>query len=81
MYKTKIDGFTFVHNGDFSDNVSLQLPHDKVQNWPDYSVIEIPFVVLAELVGRAIKAETMAEINEESGLEFLGIHHHDDDED
>ncbi len=80
MRTTRIDGFTFVHNGDFSGKVSLQLPHADVHNWPDYAVIEIPFLVLAELVGRALRDETLADIMQESGLDFLGIHDHDDED-
>ncbi len=80
MRTTKIDGYTFVHNGDFTGTVALQIPHGDVHNWPDYAVIELPFSVIAELVGQTLKAETIREIDQESGLDFLGIYNDDDDD-
>lgn len=78
MITSRIEGVTFHHNGDFSGNVAIAVPHTSVQNWPDHAVIEIPFLVLAELVGRKLKSDLMAEIEMESGVEFLGL---DDDVD
>ncbi len=78
MRTSKINGFTFHHNTDFSGNVAVQVSHDAVQNWPDGAVVEIPFLVLAELVGQRMKQEAINEIETESGLEFLGLDTVDD---
>lgn len=73
MITSKIDGYTFHHNGDFSGKVSVAIPHDQVQNWPTHAVLEIPFLVLVELVGRALQRKQIALIEMETGIEFLGI--------
>jgi len=73
MRSTEIDGITFHHNGDFSGDVLLALPHASVINWPSHMEVQIPFSTLVELVGRAMQQATISEIENETGAEFLGF--------
>lgn len=81
MINISINDYLFKMSNDLSEDISLVLPHDKVENWPDNYVVRIPFAVMAELVGQIIKRKSIEDLEEESGLEYLGIHMHSDDDD
>lgn len=71
MHTTEIvdeDGIRWFchHNGDYSGDV-----HFSLQGAMEDLAI-IPFGVLAELVGSAMKSEKISELEEQSGAEYIG---------
>jgi hypothetical protein len=65
MHSTKINGVTIHHDGDYSGNVLLVLPADKIEEAPHGQVfVEIEFDVLRKLVLNYIQGKIISKVEE-----------------
>lgn len=67
-------GFIVHHNGDYSGYVKIILPTKLVETFENpepHAVVNIPFEVLKELVGRHIQQELITGLESEYGIETL----------
>ncbi len=79
MHTTVIDDHRFHHNGDYSGDVRIIVPADKVDHidWPTPAdgtfQITIPFEVLAEFVGEAVRDARESRLEQLEWYEVLGL--------
>ncbi len=66
MHTTKIDAFTFTHNGDFSGNVEIRRT-----SW-ERSVF-VPACDLRAFVAEMVRAEKLRAVEQATPAELLGL--------
>ena len=59
-----VQGWNLIFNGDYSGNVTIISPDDEKE-------ADVPFAVLAELVGGALRDQEGARLESMTGLEYL----------
>ncbi len=72
MHTTEIDGFMFVHHGDYSGDVKIWAVGDSPGQHAE-PALEIPMTVLVQLVAEYVRAEKIAELEQLAAAALLGL--------